>query len=52
MLLRKFNAIISLLTTLFLLDHAIFASVRMLSKGKIEQSAPIAPWILAGLMAV
>lgn len=51
MLLRKINAIISLLTTLFLLDHAIFASVRMLSKGKIEQSAPIAPWILAGLMA-
>ena len=51
MLLRKINAIISLLTTLFLLDHAIFASVRILSKGKIEQSAPIAPWILAGLMA-
>lgn len=51
MLLRKINAIISLLTTLFLLDHAIFTSVRMLSKGSIEQSAPVAPWILAGLMA-
>lgn len=52
MLLRKINAIISLLTTFFLLDHAIFTSVWMLSKGNVEQSAPIAPWILAGLMAV
>lgn len=52
MLLRKINAIISLLTTLFLLDHAIFTSVWMLSKGSVEQSAPIAPWILAGLVGV
>lgn len=52
MLLRKINAIISLLTTLFLLDHAIFTSVWMLSKGSVEQSAPVAPWILAGLMTV
>lgn len=51
MLLRKINAIISLLTTLFLLDHAIFTSVWMLSKGSVKQSAPVAPWILAGLMA-
>lgn len=51
MLLRKINAIISLLTTLFLLDHAIFTSVWMLSKGSVEQNAPVAPWILAGLMA-
>ena len=52
MLLRKINAIISLLTTLFLLGHAIFTSVWMLSKGSVEQSAPIAPWILAGLVGV
>jgi hypothetical protein len=51
MLLRKINAIISLLTTLLLLDHAIFTSVWMLSRGKVEQSAPVAPWILVGLMA-
>ena len=51
MLLRKINAIIGLLTTILLLDHAIFTSVRMLSKGSVEQSAPFAPWILAGLMA-
>jgi hypothetical protein len=52
MLLRKINAVISLLTTLFLLDHAMFTSVWMLSKGSVEQSAPVAPWILAGLMEV
>ena len=51
MLLRKINAIISLLATLFLLNHAIFTSAWMLSKGSIEQSAPVAPWILAGLIA-
>lgn len=52
MLLRKINAIISLFTTVFLLDHAIFTAVWMLSKGSVEQSAPVAPWILVGLMAV
>lgn len=52
MLLRKINAIISLLTTLFLLDHAIFSSVRMLSKGSVEQSAPVVPRLLVVLMAV
>ena len=52
MLLRKINAIISLLTTLFLLCHAISASLWMLSKGNVAQSAPFAPWILAGLMAI
>ena len=51
MLLRKINAIISLLTTLFLLYHAISASVWMLSKGSVAPSAPFVPWILAGLMA-
>jgi hypothetical protein len=51
MLLRKINAIISLLATLFLLDHAIFSAVRMLSDGGVEQSAPAAPLVLAGLMA-
>lgn len=52
MLLRKINAIISLLATIFLLNHAIFTSVWMLSMGRVEQSAPVAPWILAGLMAL
>lgn len=52
MFLRKINAIISLLTTVFLLDHAIFTSVWMLTKGGVAQSAPVAPWILASLMAI
>lgn len=52
MLLRKINAVISLLTTILLLDHAIFSSVWMLSKGSVEQSAPIAPWILAGFLGI
>jgi uncharacterized membrane protein SirB2 len=52
MLLRKINAVISLLTTILLLDHVIFSSVWMLSKGSVEQSAPIAPWILAGFLGI
>ena len=52
MLLRKINAIISLMTTLFLLTHAISTAVWMLSKGRIAQFASYAPWILAGLMIV
>jgi hypothetical protein len=51
MLMRKINAVISLLTTVFLLYHAIFSSVWMFSGGAVEQSAPIAPWVLAGLVA-
>ena len=52
MLLRKINAIVSLLTTLFLLYHAISTSVWMLSKGSVAQGAPLAPWILMGLMGL
>lgn len=51
MLLRKINAILGLLSTLFLLDHAIFISVWMLSEGRVAQGAPFAPWVLAGLLA-
>lgn len=52
MLLRKINAIISLLTTLFLLIHAITVSAWMLSRGNVRLFVPLAPWILAALMAV
>lgn len=52
MLLRKINAVISLLTVFFLLDHVIFNSILMFSRGKIEHSASVAPWILTGLMAL
>ena len=50
MLLRKINAVIGLLCTFFLLDHAIFHAAWMMSKGSIEKSADSMPWILFGLM--
>ena len=50
MTLRKINAVISLLITFFLLDHAIFISVWMLSKGSIGVSTNLIPWILTGLV--
>ena len=52
MLLRKINAITGLLTTLFLLYHAISTAVWMLSKGIVAQVLPLAPWILMGLMGL
>ena len=47
--LRKLNAVISLITTVLLLDHAIFYSVWMLSRGSIAKSAESMPWVLVGL---
>jgi hypothetical protein len=50
MLMRKINAGLSLLTSIFLLDHAIFNAVRMISGGAIEKSGTFMSWILFGLM--
>ena len=50
MLMRKINAGLSLLTSFFLLDHAIFNAVRMISQGTIEKGATFMSWILFGLM--
>jgi hypothetical protein len=47
---RKINAILSLLTTLLLFDHASFNTVRMLSGGTVEESADFMPWIFLGFM--
>ena len=52
MLLRKINAIISLLTTILLLAHAILMSVWLISNGSVARSALIVPRILVGLMAL
>ena len=49
MLLRKINAVVSLLCTVLLMDHAIFHAVWMLSNCSIEKTAT-ASWILFGLM--
>lgn len=50
MLTRKVNAVLSLITTVLLLDHAIFNAARMLSRGAISESAPFMPWVLMGAM--
>ena len=52
MLLRKINAVLSLLCTFFLMDHAIFHAAWMMSKGTIEKSASSLPRILFTLMMV
>ena len=52
MLLRKINAGLALLTTILLLDHAIFLSVWMLSRGSITKSETVMPWILMVLMVI
>lgn len=52
MLLRKINAGLSLLTTVLLMDHAMFFSVWMLSRCSIEKSSESMPRILAVLMVV
>ena len=51
MVLRKINSVISLITTVLLMDHAIFNAVWMLSKGTIHKST-VMSWILVGFMAV
>ena len=50
MLLRKINAVFSLLCTFLLMDHAIFHAAWMLSRGSIEKNINIIPWLLFGLM--
>lgn len=50
MIKRKINAVVSLLTTVLLLVHAIFLSVYMLTGGRSFRPAGILGWILMGLM--
>ena len=49
MLLRKINAVLSLLCTILLLDHAIFHAAWMLSGCSIPKSATVS-WVLFFLM--
>ena len=49
---RKVNAVVSLLTTVMLLAHAIILSIHMLSGGRTVKPAGIMGWILTGLMLV
>ena len=50
MLKRKINAVVSLLTTVLLLTHAIFLSIYMLSGGRSIRPAGFIGWVLMGLM--
>ena len=52
MLLRKINAVSSLLCAVFLFAHAILQAVTMLSMGSITVNASVPAWILAGCMAL
>lgn len=52
MLLRKINAGLSLLTTVLLLDHAMFLSVWMLSRCSIEKSANTLPRFMMVAMVI
>ena len=51
MLLKKINAVIGLIATVLIFDHAIFNAVWMLSKGSIPKTSFMA-WVLVGFMAV
>lgn len=50
MILRKFNAWLSILITLMLLCHAAFNAVWMISRGAVQKSVTCMPLILFGLM--
>jgi len=52
MLVRKINAGLSLLTTILVLDHAVFYSVWMMSGGTLAESAGFMPWVLMGLVVI
>ena len=52
MLSRKINAVISLLTTVLLLNHAVGTALWMLSRGAIAGKNSFLPWVMAGLMVM
>lgn len=52
MILRKINAAVGLLSTVFLLIHAVIVAIWTLSRGRIAISAGFMPWILLGLVLI
>jgi uncharacterized Tic20 family protein len=52
MLLRKINAALSLLTTVLLLNHAVFLAIWMITNGGIEKSSTPVPWVLMWIVAL
>lgn len=52
MILRKINALVSLLTTALLMKHAVFLSIWMLSRGSMAKADNGMPFVLAALMVI
>ena len=52
MLLRKINAVISLIITFMLMNHATAHAIYMISRGSIVPNFNLSPRVLAGLMTV
>ena len=52
MILRKINAVLSLIVTVLLLDHAIMNAVWMLSFGSIAKTIGFMPWLMTALIAL
>ena len=52
MILRKINAVIGLITSALLLNHAVFWAVWMLLRGRLEKAPASIPWVLMPLMAL
>ena len=52
MFIRKINAVLSLFTTILILDHSIFLGIWMLSRGTIPKSENYLPWTLTGITLV
>lgn len=46
MILRKINAVLSLIATILILDHAIFLSIWMVTRGGVEKADTPLPWLL------
>ena len=52
MLKRKINAVLSLLTTVLLLVHAITCSIFMLSGDRVARPPELMSWVLMGLLII
>ena len=52
MILRKINAVISILCTVLILDYAIFLGIWMVTQGGVEKTETFLPWVLVWLMGV
>lgn len=52
MLLRKINAVLSLISTLLLLNHAVYIALYIFSNGRILNPLHSAVWGLVGVMAL